>query len=181
MTKGDDIHPYYFHLISFKIMATNKNEKAFIDFMPFESDECKKILREKKASEFPQLTTAKGETILHRLIKWVHVEYRGREFDVPVVACECGNKPAQITLAGLFGKPFEFVVDRESGNYKKGEKITIDNLVPFSEELNASPTDRNIAVMEKIQDGMKIKIVNVFGHFDKDGARSNNMTIVTTL
>lgn len=156
----------------------NKTEKAFTQFVPFESEEAQKILDEKKAAEFPQLTTAIGKCKLQRLIKWENVEYRGRDMDIPVIAAKVGNQQKQITLSTLFGKENPFVVDRESGNYKKGSRFQINNLVEWSPELQGTTSKRNAAVMAAVTDNLEITLITIWGHFEGGQGRSFNLTFV---
>lgn len=155
-----------------------KNEKAFQTFVPFESDDAKKILAEKKALEFPQLTTLQGKGKLQRLIKWENVEYRGREMDIPVISAKQGNAQKQVTLSCLFGRENPFVVDRENGGYKKGDRYQIDNLVAWSPELQGTTSARNAAVMAAISDGLEITLTTLWGHFEGGQGRSFNLTFV---
>ena len=156
----------------------NRTEKAFQTFVPFESDDAKQILEEKKALEFPQLTTANGRGKLQRLIKWENVEYRGREMDIPVIAVKQGTAQKQVTLSTLFGKEHPFVVDRESGNYAKGSRYQIDNLVEWTPELQGTTSARNAAVMAAVQDNMEITLITLWGHFEGGQGRSFNLTFV---
>lgn len=156
----------------------NRTEKAFQTFVPFESDDAKKILDEKKAFEFPQLTTATGKCKLQRLIKWEEITYRGRDMDIPVISAKQGNTQKQITLSCLFGRENPFVVDRENGGYKKGDRYQIDNLVEWSPELQGTTSARNAAVMAAIQDNMEITLITLWGHFEGGQGRSFNLTFV---
>lgn len=156
----------------------NRTEKAFTTFVDFDSDDAKKILEEKKSMEFPQLTTLQGKGKLQRLIKWEAISYRGRDMDIPVIAAKQGNTQKQVTLSTLFGKEHPFVVDRESGNYAKGSKWQIDNLVAWTPELQGTTSARNAAVMATVQDNMEITLVTLWGHFDGGQGRSFNLTFV---
>lgn len=156
----------------------NRNEKAFTQFVPFESDDAKKILDEKKALEFPQLTNATGECKLQRLIKWESVTYQGRDMDIPVISAKVGREQKQITLSSLFGKEHPFIVDREAPNYPKGSKWQINNLVEWSPELQSTISARNAAVMAAVTDDKQITLVTVWGHFDGGQGRSFNLTFV---
>ena len=156
----------------------NKTEKAFTTFVAFDSDDAKRILKEKKSMEFPNLTTLQGKGKLQRLIKWESVEYRNREMDIPVISAKVGNQQKQVTLSTLFGKEKNFIVDRESGNYKKGEKLKIDNLVEWTPELQGSTSARNEAVMAAVQDNMEINLITLWGHYE-EGERSFNLTFIS--
>lgn len=156
----------------------NKTEKAFLNFVPFDSEDAKKILDDKKAAEFPQLTTASGKCKLQRLIKWENIEYRGREMDIPVIAAKVGNQQKQVTLSTLFGKEHPFVVDRENGNYKKGNRYQINNLVEWTPELQGTTSARNAAVMAAVTDNLEITLVTLWGHFESGQGRSFNLTFV---
>ena len=156
----------------------NRTEKAFQTFVPFESDDAKKILDEKKALEFPQLTTLQGKGKLQRLIKWEAINYRGRDMDIPVISAKQGNTQKQVTLSCLFGRENPFVVDRESGNYKKGDRYQINNLVEWTPELQGTTSARNTAVMNAVQENMEITLVTLWGHFESGQGRSFNLTFV---
>ena len=156
----------------------NRNEKAFTQFVAFDSPEAKAILDEKKALEFPQLTNATGKCKLQRLVKWESVTYRGRDMDIPVISAKVGNVQKQVTLSCLFGREHPFVVDRESGNYKKGDKYQINNLVEWSPELQGTTSARNEAVMAAVTENLEIVLVTVWGHFDGGQGRSFNLTFV---
>ena len=156
----------------------NKTEKAFLNFVPFDSEDAKKILDDKKAAEFPQLTTAIGKCKLQRLIKWEAITYRGRDMDIPVISAKVGNQQKQVTLSTLFGKEHPFVVDRESGNYAKGSRYQINNLVEWTPELQGTTSARNAAVMASVQDNMEITLVTLWGHFESGQGRSFNLTFV---
>ena len=184
MTEGDakkQISNHFqllFHLISFSIMA-NRNEKAFQIFVPFESDDAKQILEEKKALEFPQLTTATGKCKLQRLIKWESITYRGRDMDIPVVAVKVGNTQKQVTLSTLFGKERTFIVDREAANYPKGSKWKINNLVEWTPELQSKTSARNAAVMAAVTDNKEITLQTLWGHFDNENNKGSfNLTFI---
>lgn len=164
-----------FHLIS---LAMARNEKAFQTFVPFESEDAKAILAEKKAMEFPQLTNATGKCKLQRLIKWESITYRGRDMDIPVISAKQGNAQKQVTLSCLFGREHAFIVDRESGNYKKGDKYQINNLVEWSPELQGTTSARNAAVMASVEDNKEITLQTLWGHFDGGQGRSFNLTFV---
>ena len=156
----------------------NRNEKAFTTFVPFDSDEAKEVLAAKQAAEFPQLTTATGACKLQRLVKWEAITYRNRDMDIPVIAAKVGREQKQVTLSTLFGKEHPFVVDRESGNYTKGSKWQINNLVEWSPELQSTTSKRNAAVMAAVADDQQITLVTVWGHFDGGQGRSFNLTFV---
>ena len=153
-----------FHLIL--CFMANKTEKAFTTFVAFDSDDAKKILEEKKSMEFPQLTTLQGKGKLQRLIKWEAITYRGRDMDIPVISAKVGNQQKQVTLSTLFGKEHPFVVDRESGNYAKGSRYQINNLVEWTPELQGTTCARNCVVMAAVQDTMEIISVIRWGHFE---------------
>lgn len=154
-------------------------EKTFSGFYAFDSTEAKTILAAKKAAEFPQLTTASGKAKLFRKIKWEKISYKGRDMEIPVIAAMCGdNEEKQITLSALFGKENAFVVDRENGDYKKGDRLVIKNLVEWSPELQSLTSARNEAIMSEITDDMEITIVTLWGHFDDSNKRSFNLTFV---
>lgn len=155
-----------------------RNEKAFTTFVAFDSDDAKKILAEKQAAEFPQLTTAKGACKLQRLIKWESITYRGRDMDIPVISAKMGREQKQVTLSTLFGKEHPFVVDRESGNYARGSRYQIDNLVTWSPELQSTTSARNAAVMAAVTDDQEITLVTLWGHFEGGQGRSFNLTFV---
>ena len=164
-------------LKNFKFMA-NKTEKVFTTFMDFDSPEAKKVLEEKKALEFPSFTTATGKCKLHRLIKWEQCTYKGRDMEIPVIAAtNSAGEEKQVELAKLFGREKTFIVDRESGNYKKGEKYQINNLVEWSPELKGSTSARNAAIMAAVQDNMEINLITLWGHYE-DSERSFNLTFV---
>ena len=157
----------------------NRTEKAFTTFVAFDSDDAKKILEEKKSMEFPQLTTLQGKGKLQRLIKWEAITYRGRDMDIPVISAKVGNQQKQVTLSTLFGKEHPFVVDRENGNYKKGDRYQINNLVEWTPELQGTTSARNAAVMAAVQDNMEITLVTLWGHFEGGHqGRSFNLTFV---
>ena len=156
----------------------NKTEKAYQTFVPFESDDAKKILDEKKAAEFPQLTTLQGKGKLQRLIKWENIEYRGREMDIPVIAAKQGTSQKQVTLSTLFGKEHVFVVDRENGGYKKGNRYQINNLVEWTPELQGTTSARNATVMAAVTDNLEITLITLWGHFEGGQGRSFNLTFV---
>lgn len=156
----------------------NRNEKAFTTFVAFDSDDAKKILEEKKSMEFPQLTSLQGKGKLQRLIKWESVTYRGRDMDIPVISAKQGNTQKQVTLSCLFGRENPFVVDRESGNYARGSRYQIDNLVAWTPELQGTTSARNAAVMAAVQDNMEITLVTLWGHFEGGQGRSFNLTFV---
>lgn len=156
----------------------NRNEKAFTQFVPFESEEAAAILAEKKALEFPQLTTAAGKCKLQRLVKWEAITYRGRDMDIPVIAAKVGREQKQVTLSSLFGKEYPFIVDREAPNYPKGSKWQINNLVEWTPELQSTTSARNAAVMAAVTDDLEITLVTVWGHFDGGQGRSFNLTFV---
>ena len=156
----------------------NKNEKTFSGFYDFDSTEAKTILANKKALEFPVLTTANGETKLYRQIKWESVTYKGRTFDVPVIACMCGDDYKQITLSSLFGKEKVFVVDRAANGYQAGDRLKIDNLVEWTPELQSVASARNEAIMAVVADEMEINVITLWGHYDEPNARSFNVTFV---
>jgi hypothetical protein len=167
----------YVSLNSFSLMA-NRTEKAFTTFVAFESPEAKKMIEEKKALEFPTFTTATGKCKLHRLIKWEQTTYKGRDMEIPVVACDCARSQKQIELAKFFGKEKVFVIDRESGNFKKGDKFQIDNLVGWLPELQGRTSARNEAIMNAITEGLEVTLVTLWGHYDEEGARSFNLTLI---
>lgn len=156
----------------------NRTEKAFTTFVAFDSNDAKKILEEKKSMEFPQLTTLQGKGKLQRLIKWEAITYRGRDMDIPVISAKQGNTQKQVTLSTLFGKEHPFVVDRESGNYAKGARYQINNLVEWSPELQSTTSARNAAVMAAVTDNLEINLVTLWGHFDGGQGRSFNLTFV---
>lgn len=156
----------------------NRTEKAYTQFVPFESDDAEKIIKEKKALEFPTFTTASGKCKLHRLIKWEQATYREREMEIPVISCECGRTQKQIELAKFFGKEKAFVVDRENGAFKKGDKYQIDNLVAWTPELQGKTSARNAAAMAAIEEGKEITLISVWGHYDEKDARSFNLTFI---
>ena len=158
------------------IMA--KNEKGFSTFVPFESKEAQEILAAKQAAEFPQLTTATGKCQLQRLIKWESITYRGREMDIPVIAAKVGSQQKQVTLSTLFGKEHTFVIDRESGDYKKGARYQINNLVEWTPELQSVTSARNAAVMAAVTDNLEITLLTLWGHFEGGQGRSFNLTFV---
>lgn len=166
-----------FHLI-FCIIMANRTEKAFTTFVAFDSDDAKAILAEKKSLEFPQLTTATGKCKLQRLIKWEAISYRDRDMDIPVISAKVGNQQKQVTLSTLFGKEHPFVVDRESGNYAKGSRYQINNLVGWSPELQGTTSARNAAVMAAVQENMEITLITLWGHFEGGQGRSFNLTFV---
>lgn len=155
-----------------------KTEKAFTTFVPFESDEAQKIIKEKKALEFPNLTTLQGKGKLQRLIKWEQITYKEREMDIPVIAAtNAAGEEKQVTLSTLFGKERIFIIDRESGNYKKGSRYQINNLVEWTPELQGSTSARNTAVMEAVTDNLEINLITLWGHYE-DSERSFNLTFV---
>ena len=156
----------------------NKTEKAYTTFVAFESPEAQKLIEEKKALEFPTFTTASGKCKLHRLIKWEQTTYKGRDMEIPVISCECGSTQKQIELAKFFGKEKVFVVDRENGTFKKGDKYQIDNLVVWSPELQGRTSTRNAAIMAAIEENKEINLVSVWGHYDEKDARSFNLTFI---
>ena len=156
---------------------SNKTEKTFTNFVDFDSPEAKEMLEKKKSMEFPTFTTAMGRCKLHRLIKWEQATYKEREMEIPVVACNCGSQQKQIELAKFFGKEKVFIVDRESGNFKKGERYQIDNLVQWSPELQSRTSSRNTAVMAAIQENMEVNLITLWGHYE-DGERSFNLTFI---
>lgn len=156
----------------------NRTEKAFTTFVDFDSDDAKKILAEKQAAEFPQLTTLQGKGKLQRLIKWESINYRGRDMDIPVIAVKQGNQQRQVTLSTLFGKERPFIVDRESGNYAKGNRYQINNLVEWTPELQGTTSARNAAVMAAVTDNLEITLVTLWGHFEEGQGRSFNLTFV---
>ena len=156
----------------------NRNEKAFTEFVAFDSPEAQKLIEEKKALEFPNFTNASGKCKLHRLIKWEQATYKGREMEIPVVSCDCGRTQKQIELAKFFGKEKVFVVDRENGNFKKGDKYEINALVKWSPELQGRTSARNAAAMAAIEDGKEITLISVWGHYDEKDARSFNLTFI---
>lgn len=156
----------------------NRTEKAFTTFVAFDSDDAKKILEEKRSLEFPQLTTLQGKGKLQRLIKWESITYKGRDMDIPVIAAKQGNTQKQVTLSTLFGKERPFIVDRENGNYKKGDKYQINNLVEWLPELQGTTSARNAAVMAAVQENMEINLVTLWGHFEGGQGRSFNLTFV---
>ena len=156
----------------------NRTEKAYQTFVPFESEDAKQILDEKKALEFPQLTTATGKCKLQRLIKWESINYRGNEMDIPVISAKVGSQQKQVTLSCLFGRENPFVVDRESGNYKKGDKYQINNLVEWTPELQGTTSARNTAVMGAVTENLEIVLVTIWGHFEGGKGRSFNLTFV---
>lgn len=155
-----------------------KNSKAYVQFVAFESDEAKKLMAEKKAMEFPSFTTATGKCKLHRLIKWEQTTYKERDMEIPVVQCECGRQQRQIELAKFFGKEKPFVVDRENGSFKKGEKYEVNALVAWTPELQGRTSARNEAVMAAIQEGQEINLISLWGHYDEKDARSFMLTCV---
>ena len=166
-----------FYLIFYRLMA-NRNEKAFTTFVPFDSEEAKKVLAAKQAAEFPQLTTATGACKLQRLVKWESITYRGRDMDIPVISAKVGREQKQVTLSTLFGKEHPFIVDREAPNYPKGSKWQINNLVEWSPELQSTTSKRNAAVMAAVTDDKQITLVTIWGHFDGGQGRSFNLTFV---
>lgn len=156
-----------------------KTEKAYMTFVAFESEDAQKILKEKQALEFPTFTTASGKCKLHRLIKWEQATYQGKEMEIPVVQCDCGRTQKQIELAKFFGKEKVFVVDRDNGAFKKGEKYEINALVAWSPELQGTISARNAAVMSAITEGMEITLINVWGHYEGgEKPRSFNLTFI---
>lgn len=155
-----------------------RNEKAFQTFVPFESEDAKKLIDEKKALEFPTFTTAAGKSKLHRLIKWEQCTYKGRDMEIPVVACECGRQQKQIELAKFFGKEKAFVVDRDNANFKRGDKYKINNLVEWTPELQGRTSARNEAVMAAITEGAEVNLRTLWGHYDEPNARSFNLTFI---
>lgn len=156
----------------------NRNEKAFTTFVPFDSDEAKEVLAAKQAAEFPQLTTAIGKCKLQRLVKWESITYQGRDMDIPVISAKVGREQKQVTLSALFGKENPFIVDRENGNYKKGSKWQINNLVEWAPELQSPTSKRNAAVMAAVVDDQEITLVTLWGHFDGGQGRPFNLTFV---
>lgn len=156
----------------------NRNEKAFTTFVAFDSDDAKKILAEKQAAEFPQLTNATGKCKLQRLIKWESITYRGREMDIPVISAKQGNTQKQVTLSCLFGRERVFVVDREVAGYPKDSKWQINNLVEWSPELQSTTSARNAAVMAAVTDNLEITLQTLWGHFEGGQGRSFNLTFV---
>lgn len=158
-------------------MAKN-NSKAYTQFVAFDSVEAKELIAEKKALEFPSFTTASGKCKLHRLIKWEQTTYREREMEIPVVQCDCGRQQKQIELAKFFGKEKAFVVDRENGTFKKGDKYEINNLVTWEPELQGRTSARNEAIMAAIQEGAEVNLTTLWGHYDEPNARSFNLTFI---
>ena len=156
----------------------NKTEKAFTTFVDFESPEAKKILDEKKALEFPTFTTASGKCKLHRLIKWEQCTYKERDMEIPVIAAtNSAGEEKQIELAKFFGREKVFIVDRESGDFKKGDKYQIDNLVEWSPELQSRTSARNAAVMDAITENLEVTLVTLWGHYE-DSEKSFNLTFI---
>lgn len=156
----------------------NRNEKAFTEFVAFDSPEAQKLIEEKKALEFPNFTTASGKCKLHRLIKWEQATYKGREMEIPVVSCDCGRQQKQIELAKFFGREKVFIVDRETSTYPRGTKLQVDNLVAWEPELQSRTSARNAAVMAAIEEGKEITLATIWGHYDEPDARSFNLTFV---
>ena len=177
MTEGDAKKSTPNLLTNIKsIMA--KNEKGFSTFVPFESKEAQEILAAKQAAEFPQLTTASGVCKLQRLIKWESITYKGREMDIPVISVKVGREQKQVTLSSLFGKEHPFVVDRENGNYARGSRYQINNLVAWTPELQSVTSARNAAVMAAVTDDLEITLLTLWGHFEGGQGRSFNLTFV---
>lgn len=159
-------------------MANKKTEKTFATFMDFNSPEAKKILDEKKALEFPTFTTAIGKCKLHRLIKWEQCTYKGRDMEIPVIAAtNSAGEEKQVELAKFFGRERTFIVDRESGDFKKGDKYQINNLVEWSPELKSSTSARNAAIMTAITEDLEVTLVTIWGHYE-DSERSINLTFI---
>lgn len=156
----------------------NKTEKAYTTFVAFESPEALKLIEEKKALEFPNFTTASGKCKLHRLIKWEQTTYKNRDMEIPVIACDCGRTQKQIELAKFFGKEKVFVIDRESGAFKKGDKYEINNLVKWLPELQGRTSSRNSAIMDAITENLEISLATIWGHYDEENARSFNLTFI---
>jgi hypothetical protein len=98
--------------------------------------------------------------------------------DIPVISAKQGNTQKQVTLSCLFGRENPFVVDRENGNYKKGDRYQINNLVEWSPELQGTTSARNAAVMAAVHDNMEITLVTLWGHFEGGQGRSFNLTFV---
>ena len=165
--------------LNFIFIMANKTEKAvYTTFVAFESPEALELIKEKKALEFPNFTTATGKCKLHRLIKWEQTTYRGRDMEIPVIACDCARAQKQVELAKFFGKEKSFVVDRESGAFKKGDKYEINNLVKWAPELQGRTSARNEAVMNAITENLEVTLVTLWGHYDEEGARSFNLTFI---